>query len=148
MKTFTVLLSLLLTSVFVQAQEESTEGKRVTPVQWEEKEHDFGEIAFRVPATATFTFQNISDEPVVISNVRSSCGCTVADYTKEPVNPGQKGEVKATYNSARVGMFQKTVTVTLGGVEQPVVLRIKGNVVEKTEEGAKEEEKETPPGEG
>ena len=146
MKTFTILLSLLLSSVFVYSQEEATEEKRVNPVQWEEKEHDFGDLTFRVPATATFTFQNISDEPVVITSVRSSCGCTVADYTKEPVNPGEKGEVKATYNSARVGMFQKTVTVNLGGVEQPVVLRIKGTVVEKTEE--KEEAKEGTPGEG
>jgi hypothetical protein len=94
-----------------------------------------------VPAKATFKFENVSDAPVVITNVRSSCGCTVAKYTKEPVRPGETGIVSATYNSARVGSFNKSVTVTMDALDRPVVLRVKGQVVEKL---AKKPAKPTP----
>jgi len=95
---------------------------------WNEMTHDFGRIKLNEPATVTFSFTNTGTEPIVISTARSSCGCTVAEYTKEPVKPGGSGTVKATYNSAKAGGFQKTVTVTFNGNSTPDVLTIKGNV--------------------
>jgi hypothetical protein len=65
---------------------------------------------------------------VIITGARSSCGCTIAEYTKEPVKPGETGIVKATYNSARLGIFTKTVTVTIDGLADPELLTIKGEV--------------------
>lgn len=97
-------------------------------VAWNETTHDFGKIVQNDPASVTFTFNNTGSEPVVITAARSSCGCTVAEYTKEPVKPGATGTVKATYNSARVGAFNKSVTVTFQGNSTPDVLTIKGVV--------------------
>ena len=105
--------------------------KKADPVEWNERTHNFGKIDQGVPATATFTFKNISDAPVLLTNVRTSCGCTVAKYTKEPVKPGEGGEVSATYNAARAGTFTKSVTVTVEGMASPIVLSIKGEVVAK-----------------
>jgi hypothetical protein len=97
-------------------------------VTWNETTHDFGKIIQNDPAEVTFTFKNTGETPVVVTAARSSCGCTVAEYTKEPVKPGGTGTVKATYNSAKPGNFMKTVSVTFEGNTSPDVLTIKGNV--------------------
>ena len=97
-------------------------------IAWNENTHDFGKVKQNDPAEVTFTFKNTGDAPVVVTSARSSCGCTVAEYTKEPVKPGATGTVKATYNSARVGAFNKSVTVTFEGNSTPDVLTIKGEV--------------------
>jgi hypothetical protein len=140
MKKISLLLaSMIFTASFLYAQEAAVE-KKIDPVEWSETVHDFGDLELRKPGTATFMFKNTSEAPVVITNVRSSCGCTVAKYTKEPVKPGEEGEVSATYNAARVGAFTKTVTVTIDALAKPVVLKIKGQVVEKLQEEVPEEE--------
>lgn len=97
--------------------------------KWVETTHDFGKIKEGEPVDNKFVFENNGTAPLIISNVKPSCGCTVTDYTKEPVPPGKKGYVKATYNAARKGAFNKTVRVTAnieGGSE---LLTIKGEVV-------------------
>lgn len=96
---------------------------------WEETTHDFGEIVKNVAATHEFNFTNTGDVPLVISSVKGSCGCTVTDYTRESIAPGESGLVKATYNAANVGAFHKTVTVTANTPNGPVVLSIKGEVI-------------------
>ena len=83
-----------------------------------------------VPVTHTFKFTNNGDDPLIISSVQASCGCTVTDYSKDPVMPGGEGYVKATYNAANVGVFNKTVTVNANTDGQPVLLTIKGTVVQ------------------
>ncbi|MDR2805764.1 MAG: DUF1573 domain-containing protein [Dysgonamonadaceae bacterium] len=90
--------------------------------------HDFGEIRQGEPQTFSFEFTNSGTEPVLIQNVRSSCGCTASAWTKEPVESGQKGRVQATYNAAIVGPFSKTLTVTYSGSDKSIVLYVKGTV--------------------
>jgi hypothetical protein len=100
---------------------------------WTETTHDFGKIAQGKPVTVEFKFKNSGDVPLVISNVQWSCGCTPTDYTKEAIAPGKEGMVKVSYNSARAGVFSKTVRVTAnieGGTE---VLTVKGEVVAQKE---------------
>jgi hypothetical protein len=72
---------------------------------WNETTHDFGKIKKNDPATVTYTVKNNGTNPLIITAAKSSCGCTVAEYTKEPIKPNESGIVKATYNSARVGPF-------------------------------------------
>ncbi|MCL2651410.1 MAG: DUF1573 domain-containing protein [Candidatus Azobacteroides sp.] len=91
--------------------------------------HDFGDIAQGVPQTYSFEFKNTGKEVLTIDNVRPSCGCTSSGWTKEPVKPGGKGYVSATYNAARTGVFNKSLTVTSNGTPNIITLRIKGNVV-------------------
>ena len=99
-------------------------------LSWVKISHDFGDIEKNIPVTANFSFQNTGEEAMVILNAKGSCGCTVADYTKETIQPGAFGEVTATYNAAKLGMFSKTVTVTASIGDEPIVLSIKGKVVE------------------
>ena len=100
--------------------------------KWTLKEYDFGKIKVGVPVNHEFTFSNMGDVPLVISSVQASCGCTVTSYSKDPIQPGGQGFVKATYNAAKVGQFTKTVTVNANTDEGTVLLTIKGEVVEST----------------
>ena len=99
--------------------------------KWTLKEYDFGKIKVGVPVNHEFTFTNTGDIPLVISSVNASCGCTVTSYSKDPIQPGGQGFVKATYNAAKVGQFTKTVTVNANTDESQVILTIKGEVIEK-----------------
>ena len=95
--------------------------------------HDFGKIKEEDgEATTVFEFVNNGTEPLILSEVRASCGCTTPDWTKEPVAPGAVGFVKATYNAkGRPGMFEKSITVKSNAAEgkESVVLTIKGEVI-------------------
>jgi hypothetical protein len=97
---------------------------------WAVTAYDFGKIQVNKPVTHEFKFANTGDAPLVISSVQASCGCTVTEYSKDPILPGAQGFVKATYNAAKVGVFTKTVTVNANAQENVVQLVIKGEVVE------------------
>jgi hypothetical protein len=96
--------------------------------EWTEKTHDFGKITQGNPVSTQFSFKNTGGAPLIINSVKGSCGCTVVEYTKEPIPPGKTGFVKAKYNAAAMGTFNKSITVTAnieGGSE---ILFIKGEV--------------------
>jgi hypothetical protein len=133
MKTIAAFMLIMIFGIqFIVAQDQPVEQKNKT-YTWNETTHDFGKIAQNDPASVTFTVKNDGIAPLLITAAKSSCGCTVAEYTKEPVKPGESGIVKATYNSARVGPFNKTVTVTFDGIGDPAILTIKGEVEVKSE---------------
>lgn len=102
-------------------------------ISWDNDKYDFGEILeANGKVTHKFEFTNTGNEPLVITNVRPSCGCTSSDYTKEPVMPGSKGYVSATYNPLRrPGKFSKTITITTNTESPTSVLRFTGNVIPK-----------------
>lgn len=130
MKTIaTLFLTMILGSTVLLAQTQSNTPAAPSSLQWNETVHDFGKIKQNDPGTVTFTAKNITSAPVIITQARSSCGCTVAEYTKEPIKPGESGSVKATYNTSRVGPFTKTVTVTIEGNTNVQILTIKGEVL-------------------
>ncbi len=95
------------------------------------EEHDFGSIMEGDKPTYTFAFGNDGTEPIRITHVQPSCGCTAPSYSTEPVEPGDRGEVVVEYNSqGRPGDFNKTITVSLEGAEESnVILRITGTVI-------------------
>jgi len=96
---------------------------------WVATAHDFGSISQGTPVSHTFEVENTGQQPLKIEHVKPSCGCTVADYTKEPIAPGEKGFVTATYNAKGLGMFTKSLTVRTNEEETPIMmLRIKGEV--------------------
>ncbi len=78
---------------------------------------------------ANFTFTNTSMVPLLINSVSTSCGCTVADYPKEPVLPGKTAVISATFNAAAAGPFQKSVLVSTNATEGRSTLILKGEVV-------------------
>lgn len=95
---------------------------------WDSSTHDFGKIKQGTPVTHEFKFTNTGKTPLIITNVQASCGCTTPSWTKEEVMPGGSGYIKATYNAAAVGTFNKTVTVTANIESGFVQLTIKGEV--------------------
>jgi hypothetical protein len=89
---------------------------------------DMGKIEKGKPVTVTFEFTNTGDIPIVISSAKGQCGCTSVEYTQEAVAPHQKGYVKATYNAANLGYFNKSITVNANTIESQVQLKITGEV--------------------
>lgn len=100
-------------------------------IVWKSEFIDVGEIPQGTPKTIEFEFKNNTDKEVLITNVKPTCGCTAADYTKTAIAPGKSGYVKATYNAAAAGYFEKTVTVTTNAEETPKALKFKGTVIAK-----------------
>jgi Protein of unknown function (DUF1573) len=96
---------------------------------WETTNFDFGKIKQNVPVTHEFKFTNTSKTPFIIANAQPSCGCTAPDWTKSPVPPGGSGFVKATFNAAAAGPFNKTITVTSNVEGGIILLTIKGEVL-------------------
>lgn len=95
-----------------------------------EETWDFGSIPQGVPATHVFSYTNDGKEPLIVSQATASCGCTTPEWTKEPVLSGRTGTVKVTYNAAKEGSFNKTVTL-LSNTGNPKYLTIKGTVLPK-----------------
>jgi len=100
--------------------------------KWISTEHDFGKIQHQSPVVYEFEFANKGQAQLIISEVEGSCGCTVADYTKDPVMPGQKGKVKATFDAAALGKFRKSIKVVANVEGGPEYLYIKGTVVQQS----------------
>src|SRR6476620_11525464 len=90
---------------------------------------DFGKVKVDNPPTATFVVKNIGKEPLIIEQANPTCGCTIGDYTKEPIAPGKEGWIKATYNAKNVGAFDKHLTVKFAGVPETKTITIKGEVL-------------------
>jgi len=93
--------------------------------------HNFGKVAEEAgQVTCTFEFTNTGNAPLIINSVRASCGCTTPTYTKEPVLPNQKGEIKVAYSTTnRVGSFDKNVTIFTNVPDTTYRLTIKGEVL-------------------
>jgi hypothetical protein len=110
---------------------------------------DFGKIKQNVPQKGTFTVTNISNEPLIIEQANPTCGCTISDYTKEPIAPGKTGYINATYNASGSGHIEKHLTVKFAGVDEMKSITFTGEVVPaeqfdkaKTEEATKVDVKE------
>jgi hypothetical protein len=135
MKRF-ALICLFASMAFGMANAQNTkaETKEVpengAKIRFTELEHNYGTIQKGGNGECEFTFVNEGNEPLILSNVKASCGCTTPSYTQKPVMPGQQGTIHVKYNTNNVGAFSKTVTVTSNAVNDGgrVVLRIKGNV--------------------
>lgn len=97
-------------------------------VHFDKMEHDFGAIIQGTPQKAIFKLTNNSDQPLILKNVKGSCGCTATSYTTEPVPAGETAEIEATYNAKSLGEFRKTVSVFTSLQDEPYVLTIKGKV--------------------
>ena len=90
---------------------------------------DLGKVKQGVPATAVFTVTNVSKEPLIIEQANPTCGCTISNYTKEPIAPGKSGVINATYNAAGVSHFDKHLTVKFAGVDEVKSITISGDVL-------------------
>ena len=94
--------------------------------------HNYDTIARNSAGTCSFKFTNDGNEPIILSNVRASCGCTVPTWPKEPIMPGQTGVIDVKYNTSNPGRIDKYITVTSNAVNNNQIrLRIIGFVADK-----------------
>ena len=101
---------------------------------------DYGEIVKGSDGVKYFNFTNGGKEPLIISNVRSSCGCTVPEYPKTPIGPGQESQIKIKYNTNRIGPFRKTVTIFSNVEGGSVLVTVKGRVLAEAKKAEKKAE--------
>lgn len=105
---------------------------------FEQVAHEFGSITQGEVVNATFTFTNTGKTELVISTASATCGCTVPEWPKQPIAPGEKGEIKVVFNSSgKVGPQNKVVTITANTSPAQNQVALKGDVLvpENTEEG-------------
>lgn len=110
----------------VKAQDKKTDD--VIKVNTEK--YDFGKIKQNVPVTTEFTITNLSNKPIVIEDVKASCGCTTPEIPKEPIAPNASTKLKVGYNAAALNFFDKPITIKIAGVTQPKIVNIIGTVLE------------------
>lgn len=128
-KNLTTFLLPLLIFVAFTAQGQTT--SNAAEISFEEKVFDYGTITKGADGNHTFTFTNTGNSPLVIESVKSSCGCTVPKKPEAPIAPGASGIIQVHYDTQRLGVFRKTITVTTNaGTNSVVALKIKGTVVE------------------
>ncbi|MFT4681819.1 MAG: hypothetical protein ACI9YU_001671 [Flavobacteriales bacterium] len=96
---------------------------------WEKESHDFGEIAQGEKVAYSFKFTNNGKSDLIISSAKGSCGCTVPEYSKEPLAPGQEGKIDVIFDSkGKSGAQNKKVTIVANTVPNQAILTIIGNV--------------------
>lgn len=122
-----ILIGLLFSSLLIFAQE-NVQSVSNADIVFEKETHDFGKLQKGDPGTCTFVFKNTGTEPLILSNVKASCGCTTPSWPKEPIAPGKKGEIKVKYDTNRIGVINKSVTITSNAKTATKVLRILGEV--------------------
>ncbi|MFK5890862.1 MAG: DUF1573 domain-containing protein [Flavobacteriaceae bacterium] len=128
MKNMKIILLFLALTGFVKLNAQTT------PVfKFEKTTIDYGTIKQGSDGYRTFVFTNTGDAPIIVSQVTSSCGCTIPEKPKEPIMPGEKGSLKVHYDTNRVGPFQKNIRITSNAKPTVVEIHIKGLVVKKTD---------------
>lgn len=124
-----ILLLLCVASLSLATKAQSTGTPVNGPeIQFEKLYFDFGELKVGEVKEVSLTFTNIGNKPLILDDVISSCDCTVVDWSKAPVMPGQKAKIKAKYTAENVGLISKRVTVLSNAETDRVILQLKGKV--------------------
>lgn len=91
--------------------------------------HDYGTVEYNGNGVCYFVFTNTGKEPLILSNAKASCGCTVPSWPKTPILPGQSDSIQVKYSTNRVGQINKSITVESNANNSPLILRITGKVL-------------------
>ena len=125
MKKLIAVLFLGMMSLGLYAQD-----KKVAKIEFKTEIIDYGTVEKGADGVRVFEFTNTGNAPLIISNVKSTCGCTVPKKPKEPIMPGETGEIEVKYDTNRVNPIRKTITVISNAERPTVALKIKGLVVD------------------
>ena len=128
MKGVFTLFFLGLFSLSINAQEFKFESETI----------NYGSINQGANGEKTFVFTNIGKEPLIINRIQSSCGCTVPKKPEQPIMPGEKGEIKVSYDTKRVGGFSKIITIYSNAKKNRKVIKIRGYIQKKQTSPEKE----------
>jgi len=132
MKKFALILFIGLLAIAGNSQEK-VDNKKVddnAPIfKFESEVVNYGDIARNSDGVKVLKFTNVGKSPIIITNVKGSCGCTVPTSPKEPILPGEEGEIQIKYATNRIGPFSKTVTITSNALRSNIVIPVKGKVL-------------------
>jgi hypothetical protein len=134
MKNILSILALFFTAGLVQAQDavELTAQPPGPFIAFTESSHDFGDIEQGDVVQYIFEFENKGDAPVVLADVRTTCGCTASEWVREPIAPGASAKIKVTFNSSgKIGRQNKVVTIMSNAANNPERVSIVTNVLPK-----------------
>ncbi len=136
MKQIIFLVATLFLSIQINAQDkvDPNTNPNAPKFAFTNEVMDYGEINKGDDGLRFFDFVNDGKEPLIISNVRSSCGCTVPEYPRTPIGPGESSQIKVKYNTNRVGPFRKTITIYSNAVGGTKLLTVKGKVLSEKKE--------------
>jgi hypothetical protein len=118
----------LLSSILAIGQDVDLNSSSAQVLSWDNKSIDLGTIHQNQPVEVVYRFTNTGSQPIIITDVKTSCGCTAAKHADEPVKPGESSEITVTYNAKAIGTFNKTITVTTTAAAEPNVLQLSGEV--------------------
>ena len=118
MKTLGTLLLVLCATLSINSQE----------FKFDQETIDYGKIIKGSEGERTFVFTNVGDAPLIIQSIKSSCGCTVPKKPENPIMPGEKGEIKVSYDTKRIGGFSKQITILSNAITARKIVKIKGLV--------------------
>ena len=122
--------------VVAQSADSDTEVVSGPKITFQEATFEFGEITQGDKVTHVFTYENSGNEPLIISNVRTTCGCTATNWEREPLAPGETASITVNFNSAgKMGIQTKVVTIMSNAVNSTERVVIKANVLQKSDEG-------------
>ena len=120
-------MALFALNPIINAQEAAKVGG--AEISFDKETHDYGVMKQHANGECVFVFTNTGTEPLIISNDKGSCGCTVPSWPREPIAPGATGELKVKYDTKRIGMINKSVTIQSNAVTNPTkIIRIKGEI--------------------
>ena len=126
MKKNILLLFTILFTLNVMAQKTENNGPQI---HFNDKIYNYDTISRGSSGECFFEFENIGNEPLIITSAFSSCGCTVPSWPKEPILPNMKGEIKIKYNTEKFGSFSKVIVVKSNSTDnEKTILRINGVV--------------------
>mgnify|MGYP001291175949 FL=1 len=106
-------------------------------IKFDQKIIDYGAVEYNSDGKRIFKFTNVGEAPLIFNRISSSCGCTVPKRPEKPVQQGESGEIEVEYDTKRVGVFIKAITINSNAINSNIVLRIKGEVLEEEEEEEK-----------
>jgi hypothetical protein len=124
-----LMLSLVVSVIALAGFAQTGAKKAEDVVKFKEIRHNFGKIKQGVPVTHDFEFLNVGNEPIIIETATASCGCTTPTWPQQPVMKTKADKIKAGFNAAAPGAFEKTVFVKIKGIDVPYELKIAGEVL-------------------
>jgi len=128
-RIISALLFIAVLSFVADAQEKTLDPSKGSIITFEESSYDFGDIKQGDVVEYTFNFENSGNKPLILANVKTTCGCTAPTWPKEPVMPGESGEILVRFNSrGKIGVQNKTITVYSNAQNSPEKIRISTNV--------------------
>jgi len=128
MKNIFVFILALSALTVTRAQTKNLKNNNSPVFKFDKEVIDYGTISQNADGKRVFKFTNVGKSPLIITNIQSSCGCTVPKKPEAPIMPGKQGEIQVKYATNRVGNFQKSLTITSNASEPIKVVSIKGRV--------------------